>query len=479
MPLLIESRSARLFHWCSTHRLEIFIFTLALVFRLTVISLVPQDQIHILLPGADGSDYANEASNILAGHGFSRSVAPPYIPDAIRTPLYPLALAGIYKVFDSFTPIIFFEAILSSLLPILFIRIAGLFVRNRRIVLAGALFLVFEPHFVFNTIFFESEGISIILLYWGLVETLNIAYKNMPLKAAALAGFILGIATLARPITTYIPFFILPLLVYWGYHTKKVRTFLQAGAIFLVTFILAVSPWVIRNYQVFGTAGMGTVGWFNVYTRLAATVVAIDTGDDFYTSYHKLLDQLSVRGFIKHQPPVSELEIQNPQFAGVLQMESMQIVKEHPRAFLTYLTTAPISVLTQDNTLGYLSYIIPLSVKRPPFSPTLYASQHGIVALGEAVWPYLASPYIVPYLMRALFSLLFLFAIGGSVLLWRHKERFAAILFFGFICYIVLFSLNAGGQIDGRYRTQFLLVETVRAAVALERLIKWRAPKKI
>lgn len=464
------------------NRLEVSIFAIALLVRLALVCYYLAYGAGSLNWGADGGDYANEALNILNGHGFSRSWEPPYLPDAIRTPLYPLFLAIVYGVFGTWAVVPVIEAFLSSALPVLFVRMAKLFVRDTRILLAGALFLSVEPHLVFNTIFFGSEGVSILLLMWGLFELLKMAYDKRPpvrpnghsggREASLRAGFALGLATLARPITTYLPIFLLPLVLYQGWFTRASRTTLKLFGLFVLVFFITISPWLLRNYTVFGTAGMGTVGWFNVYTRLAATVQAIDTGDDFYTSYHKLLDELSLRGYVTHPPPVSEYEIQDPRFADVLKDESLRVIGEHKKALVIYLATYPFSVLTQDNTLGYLGYFGLTEVVRPPFSPTLYFAQHGPLKTIQAVAPYLAGAYIVPYFMRALFLLLAVFALAGGWLLFRRGERYAALLMVGFVAYIILMSLNAGAQIDGRYRSQFILIETVLAGVAAERLLR-------
>src|SRR3989344_2919346 len=51
-------------------------------------------------PAFDG--YIDIAQNLLAGNGFSRSLLPPFVPDSVRTPLYPLALAGLLYIFKSY-----------------------------------------------------------------------------------------------------------------------------------------------------------------------------------------------------------------------------------------------------------------------------------------------------------------------------------------------------------------------------------------
>jgi hypothetical protein len=49
----------------------------------------------------DSEDYIQVARNFLAGHGFSRQVAPPYFPSATRTPIFPVFIAFIYQVFGN------------------------------------------------------------------------------------------------------------------------------------------------------------------------------------------------------------------------------------------------------------------------------------------------------------------------------------------------------------------------------------------
>src|ERR1700687_465086 len=46
----------------------------------------------------DSFEYDQLAINLLAGHGYSQGVVPPYLPDVRRTPLFPLLLASTYAL---------------------------------------------------------------------------------------------------------------------------------------------------------------------------------------------------------------------------------------------------------------------------------------------------------------------------------------------------------------------------------------------
>ncbi len=453
------------------HKMAVLIFILALSVRLLCISIAPPVPA-LFGYGADGGDYVNEAQNILQGHGFSRDHTPPFEPDAIRTPLYPLFLTGVHALFGSFAAVVYIEALLSSLIPLFAMAFVRFFVRKESLVVATGIFFAIEPHTVFYTTFFASEGVSIILLYAGLYSLMQWHHEEHS-RDAGLAGWWLALSALARPIVAYVPLVLWPLFALVGYFRKDFRTQARRYGVFALVFVLVLSPWMLRNYHEFDSFGLGTVGWFNVYTRLAVTVVAIDEKTDFYTAYHQLLDQLSTRGYITHKPPVSEYEIQSPQFVPVLKAESLRILGEHKKALASFVVTGTLAVLTQDNTSVVIETLTGLQPKRPPFSPSLYISQHGLVAGVQALLPYLKGSYLVPYVGRAFWSVLFLLSLVGAGLLMRRGKWFEVLLCLGCIAYITLFTLNAGAQIDGRYRIQFLLCEVALAVAALEYMIVW------
>ena len=467
--------------WVRTYRFEIALFVLAFAFRLSFVGLASPADIALYGIGADGGDYANEALNILEGRGFSRDTAPPYTPDAIRTPLYPLVLAGVHALFGSFLPIMFIQAFLAGFIPLIGLWIARMYIESRRVQWGIALFLALEPHLAFYTTFFASEGISLPLLYAGLFSLLVWNTKGST-KYLALSAFLLGLSALTRPITFLFPLFLMSVLTLsllhrgWREHARRA---VRGLILFSIIFVAILSPWLIRNYIHFGSGGMGTVGWFNVYTRLAATVRAMETKEDFYTSYHFVLDDLSTRGYVAHSPPVSEREIQDPRFGEILKKESLRIISEHPRELIAFLAVAPISVITQDNILVIIETLTGVKPARPPFSPTLYVGQHGVIETIHALLPYIKGLYIIPYVGRMLWGAMFILSCAGAYILWVRRERFAAALLFCMILYIVAFSLNAGAQIDGRYRTQFILCEAVLVGVALERLLHIRKKRSV
>lgn len=464
--------------WLRRHKIGVAIFFFALAIRLFFILSAPPEKITTFALGADGSDYANEALNIVNGHGFSRNIQTPFLPDMIRTPIYPLVLALVYVLFNSFYPILFLQALLSSCIPLIGMSLMRLFSDKKSSVLVAGLALAIEPHMVFYTIFFTSETIFV-PLFCIFIYTFVKWMINQKISYLAIASITLGVATLTRPISILIPILCIGCALIL-YQTHKHKNILVHIGIFILIFIATLSPWMIRNKIQFNTFSISTVGWFNVYTRFTTDIMATHNKTDFYTSYQRNLDILSIKGYVKHPPPVSELEIQKAEFMPILKKESIEIIQRYPKDFLIVSTLAALSVLTQDNTLNILETNWEIKSKRPPLSPTLYFAQNGFKKTFSYLLPYIHGTYIIPYIGRALWTLVFIMTIYGFLVIQQHnkEKKILATFLCSIIIYFIIFTINASPQIDGRYRTQFFICELVLCLVAFEHLIQYTKKQK-
>src|SRR3989344_3477241 len=101
------------------------IFLLAVVVRVLFFAVsyyVSDKEFASVFPRYDG--YYEIAENLLAGNGFSREIQSPFLPDSVRTPLYPLFIAGLVYVFKSYYAVLVAQILLASLIPLLAYRIA-------------------------------------------------------------------------------------------------------------------------------------------------------------------------------------------------------------------------------------------------------------------------------------------------------------------------------------------------------------------
>lgn len=455
--------------WILRHRVPILVFVLALCVRTFFIVSAPDDKIATYALGADGSDYVNEALNIVDGHGFSRNTNAPFLPDMIRTPIYPLFLALIYSIFNSFYAALFVKALISATIPLIAMACVRFFSTNKILSLIVGLVFVCEPHMVFYTIFFTSETLFVPFFYLFIYTFMRWIQRG-DTSDIVYAGITLGIATLTRPISILIPVLCVGIMLL-VYNTRRNKKILLHGVLLVCIFFATLSPWMIRNYIHFNTLSLSTVGWFNVYTRFATDITAAYDKTDFYTAYQKNLDALSTKGFINHPPPVSEREIQRGDFMPILKKESFEIIRNHPKEFMQVSTLATIAVLTHDNTLNILETAWNLETTRPPFSPTLHVAQYGVIPTIKALTPYIHGPYIIPYIGRALWLIVTLLALYGTWVGIRNpNHRFLTAFLSSVVIYFIIFTINASPQIDGRYRTQFFICLILLCVMAYEHI---------
>lgn len=202
--------------------------------------------------------FALRTALVLAQHEYSFLSAPFYGGDslsyetlqgsALRTPGYPLFLSGIYALFGRDFLIVGLIQSAIGALSCLFVYGIGKAVYSEKVGLISAVVFAVFPSIVLSTSgYILTEGLFIFL-------TLGALYVLITERNALLAGFLLGAASLTRPVMLY--FSVIALLF-----TKR-KYALTAFSI----FALMIGAWAVRNYYVVGypvltTTGGGWVLW--------------------------------------------------------------------------------------------------------------------------------------------------------------------------------------------------------------------------
>lgn len=208
---------------------------------------------------ADARDYYFYGYNLRAHSVFSCDPAgylntQPPIPDAIRAPGYGAFIASFMDfnlaqtntlngLLKSIEPVLFFQALLSVITVILIFLIACQFIPESMAFLVGILTAI-SPHLVNSNIYLLSESLYTFLLYLSFF--LIIRYQNT--KTFFIAGVTLALASLTRPTTEYLPFFVFVII---GCCIEKQQ--FKKWAIMLLFYTLTVSIWKIRNIFAIGT----------------------------------------------------------------------------------------------------------------------------------------------------------------------------------------------------------------------------------
>lgn len=211
---------------------------------------------------ADAGDYFSYAYNLRYHQVYARTF--PHgeiprerlVPDALRTPGYPLFLAVLMDPKPgpaTLTRILLVQALLSTLtLPLAY----GVFRSFLPFPAAlGALALsALSPHLVAANSYVLSEtlfGCLTVLAVWTAIRA---GLSGSRAKSAA-AGLVIGLATLVRPAMQIFPLPLAGLLLVHGGRRRGPALALML----LLGFAAASAPWILRNMVTLGSAGDRTL----------------------------------------------------------------------------------------------------------------------------------------------------------------------------------------------------------------------------
>lgn len=232
-----------------------FIALIALVLRLAVITI---GHTYRITPRGDHFQFAWEvgriARSIATGHGFASPTDLPSGPTAWMAPVYTYILAGVFKLFGVYSPvsawiILAFNSLCAAFTCATVYRIGeeiyGVGVA-RWAAWTWAVFpyLIYWPvRVVYDTSF------SAFLLSLSLLLTIRMARTTPRARAWLGFGLLWGVIILTNPsLMTMLACSLLWLL----YRIRRWKAWVLGSALCVVVCLAVVSPWLVRNYRVFG-----------------------------------------------------------------------------------------------------------------------------------------------------------------------------------------------------------------------------------
>ena len=234
--------------------LLVAIFFVGFALRVVYFTWAPKDY------AAAESDYDEIAQNLAAGKGFSKSETPRgtggapdaviTVPDATRTPAYPLFLAAIYKVFGRRLRVVYLAQTLIDMLSALLLYVlARRIAQDARVAaLAALLYAMYLPFMAQVGVLLNETLFGFLVLVFSLIAIWAVPSRST--WGFALAGVVLGLTALCRPTTFLFPvLFVAAVLIQ---DRKRLKQAILPCAVFVAGFALFITPWMIRNYVVFG-----------------------------------------------------------------------------------------------------------------------------------------------------------------------------------------------------------------------------------
>ena len=237
------------------HYSILFIVLIALLLRLAVITV---GHTYRITPRRDhfqfGWEMGRLARSIATGQGFSSPTDLPTGPSAWAPPLYPYILAGVFKLFGVYSAlsawvILAFNSVFAALTCLTLYRIAEK-TYNASVARATAWTWAIFPYAIYWPVRVVWEtSLTAFLLSLALLLTLRMADEPPRLRLWILFGLLWGVIALTNTaVVSMMPFCLLWLL-YWL--PRRSAQFVGAASCVLAA-ALVVSPWLVRNYQVFG-----------------------------------------------------------------------------------------------------------------------------------------------------------------------------------------------------------------------------------
>jgi len=230
----------------------------------------------------DSSGYLFLAENLLTHGVFSRATAPPFEAEIERTPLYPLFLAAVFYISDDLKFVFFIQALLDVAVCVLVIccgRLvwnersalwAGFFAATSLGLIVSSVTLLTETLFTF---FVVLHGLAVVVFLKELKQAPN--WRKL-LPKLAIAALALACATLTRPVALYL---VIPeAWLIWRQIKHKWQHKIAVMALYVLFYLMSLSPWIMRNWMVFGEPMVSMIGSYALYTHNAAALESYTTG---------------------------------------------------------------------------------------------------------------------------------------------------------------------------------------------------------
>src|SRR3989344_146653 len=413
----------------------------------------------------DSNGYMRLADNILAGNGYTQMTEPPYLPDSVRTPGFPLILAATKLAFNSFTAVIFLQILLSIALVFLAYRLCLLVSGKETLALIAAGLMAFEPYSIYiNLSVLTDTWFATLLLSGTYVASRFI--RAPTLWSMALASALFGLAALFRPIGQFLPI----VLVFLVLLRMAPREYAKYIAVAIIPFLIVVGPWLARNEIVFGVPALSSSGLQNAYSDLGGAIISYRDRIPSWVAKQRLEEDFSARygsNIITIQQDLS--------YAPQLFKEALGIMFSNPVETTKALTSITIAFFTHDMWLYYPQRWELVPRYDITFSPSYVLMTEGPAVAFHKVVEEAGSTLVVPISGRLFWiAVVLLFFIGTGTLILRGGEgRIHALFLLALVLYLLALTASVGFGINGRFRYPVNALFFTGAAIGGSIVLHW------
>jgi 4-amino-4-deoxy-L-arabinose transferase-like glycosyltransferase len=432
------------------YKFEIAIVALALLVRAILFWFSFADSGYSLndtISGADG--YFVIAQNLVAGNGYSNAVEPPYALNSIRPPIQPYFIAGMYLLFGSYWGPLIIQMIMGSLIPLLGAYIARHITGSNRISIVAGVLLALEPLAALFSYIFYAETICTFFFLLSILTLFTYITERRPRMLYA-SAVLIGVATLAKPTVEFVPVLVVAALA-WHFRSA-LRSEWRRIALYVVIFVLTLSPWIMRNYVEFGVPGVSPQLGEQLYAILVPSVLSMHNGTTFAEEFKKILSEGAV--------DPNQADIRS---ASVYLKKAVPILLSHPQELIIVSLNTSLNFFIHD---GVFEVLKNLGLK----PNTLLGKPALFLLLSDPgkLFSYIASvafqPAIFILFARVFWIITTVFFFAGTVRYVLRSKDVRGLLCIGIVFYFMLTTLVIGLAVTGRYH---IPVEAFIFAIAL------------
>jgi hypothetical protein len=238
-----------------------------------------------------------------------------FVPEVIRTPVYPMFLAAIYKVAGTGQlPVALAQTALFAAIVLFVHAIARRIDKDRDGLALGAAALtaLFSPIPYFGALVVTELWTTFVFTasMWMAIR----AVRSRRLAAFGALGILLGLTALSRPVFALFPVgIVLVGLVFFPLTRVRRRPSLGAWAVLLLAFAIAMLPWFAYNYVTLGqltlspAGGMGRGTWEGSWQatwsgRLQNELTLVAEATDDRVALDRQIEKIAVREHLSATP---------------------------------------------------------------------------------------------------------------------------------------------------------------------------------
>jgi 4-amino-4-deoxy-L-arabinose transferase-like glycosyltransferase len=185
--------------------------------------------------------------------------------DTFRTPGYPFFMYLIYSLFGVKPHVVMIAQMFISLASVYVIYLIGKNLFNEKAGIISSVLLSLEFDHLYYEYSILGDTLFVLILLLSFLSLIRFIRQDKILFLI-LTSILTGIASLIRPVTIFYPAVVIFIIIVSAYKNSKFSflKIIKYSVLVLVFFSITISPWIIRNYSLYGYPKLTSFTGYNL-----------------------------------------------------------------------------------------------------------------------------------------------------------------------------------------------------------------------